>query len=637
MAEQHQTGGRLIRWIKAAAAWLQSRRGISSFVLRALLGLYWVAAVAIAVIGALFLVLTLREALITAPRWWSAGDVITALRAQISGSPTIFLAVIAGALSVPIVLYRARLQQHTVDVAARSEENTRTQLLQQRDAARREELTGLRLRGTEMLGAVKSSQLVELHEVWEETAPGDDEPVRLKKLVPVARTVAEPNYELRVAGIAILEEVAQAKDPFSGALENHWPVMETLFAYVRAVRKPLEFGQPFEAAHPEYAGRIDESGDLRGPDDGRGGRKPPSMRDLINFSKAKATWVRERNLGDDRPTTDIVAVAEFLRRRTIEQQAYENGGKTPTTAPTIDDKHTERNEDAGALDQSIVIEKLNSWCELAEAWQRNNPVHSMPHFDIARPSFHGVLLVKAPLRRLPIAFAQLVGADLSGADLSGSDLHSAKLTAAVFVQAHIGLTNFSWARMEGANCNFAIGPGALFSGARLEGAYFTRAELPNTNFEGARALGAFFPSANLTAANFRAAKLQNALFSGAMLDAADFTNAHLHGADLRRVSVQGACFASAHFVDRDLGAPSEAVVEELRAQAQEKGWRELDFGACFGDRAAAADLQLLGLEPPQHWTGEYKTRGDVERAWAAWREQQGLVPLRRHARKEATA
>lgn len=121
------------------------------------------------------------------------------------------------------------------------------------------------------------------------------------------------------------------------------------------------------------------------------------------------------------------------------------------------------------------------------------------------------------------ARAELSGALMSGIDARGATFEEAVLEDADLVEALLGGTNFSQARLDKAN---------MTGGVQAFGANFAIASLQGTNLNGARLLGADFRWASMQAAIFDYARLEGALLEGGDAEAASFYKARLEGADL---------------------------------------------------------------------------------------------------------
>lgn len=540
-------------------------------------------------------------------------------------SPTLFLAVVAAAVSVPLVFYRARLQQRAVRAAEESERNAKAQLALSEKAERRRELTDLRLRGTEMLGATKTEQIAEPTEIWEEAGDGK----RLKKQVMVTRSVAKPNMEVRVAGIGILEEVAQAADPFSAKLENHWPVMETLLAYIRTVRAPLDLWDGFAAAHPEFEGRVGARGDLLGPEMQDGSRAAASSEEQIAFAQAKAQWAKARIAEAPPPGEDVGAIATVLRRRDAAQQALEVGRAEPIPAPdwpAFDAQYGSKSSEERVARAAAIGAFLSAWRGDSEPADR--------HFDLKSTPLHRAQLEDAPLRLLNLSEARLEGADLRKARLEGADLSLARLEGAHLSGARLEGAGLGGARLEGADLRLARLEGAILRGARLEGADLGLARLEGADLGRAHLAAADFWGATLLGTTLHRADAARAGFEKAQLDGADFYEARLEGASLNWIGLRGASLAHATLVPNDARNGSADGMDDERnalADAAASGiWSEI-----FADQSVADQIRRLGLEPPDHWLQRYNGQENVDRAWAAWRKERDMPLLPQHAQYQS--
>jgi uncharacterized protein YjbI with pentapeptide repeats len=136
------------------------------------------------------------------------------------------------------------------------------------------------------------------------------------------------------------------------------------------------------------------------------------------------------------------------------------------------------------------------------------------------------------LRRADFNGANLQGAEFFDTDLRGASLAAANLSGVEFrgFGNNLQETNFSVARLRGADLSFADLRGANLDGAMLQGA-----KLRGAMLQGARLTGAW---------------LQGADLSGASLQGADLRAAQLQGANLSEASLQGANLGPYDFTGR---------------------------------------------------------------------------------------
>lgn len=189
--------------------------------------------------------------------------------------------------------------------------------------------------------------------------------------------------------------------------------------------------------------------------------------------------------------------------------------------------------------------------------------------NLSELDLSGLDLSGVDLSGADLTGAKLVGANLTGANLSGARLNLAWIMGANFNRANLSdavlETLVSSAGLETKPAEAASFVGANLSGAHvmarfslddMRGANFSGAKMAadmrnqsmgliHTDFSSAKLNGANFASAELGHVSFRFADLTGANLSGADLRRADFTGADLTGANLTGADATGADFDSA--------------------------------------------------------------------------------------------
>ncbi|MCG9886055.1 MAG: pentapeptide repeat-containing protein [Cyanobacteria bacterium] len=153
-------------------------------------------------------------------------------------------------------------------------------------------------------------------------------------------------------------------------------------------------------------------------------------------------------------------------------------------------------------------------------------------------------------------------ADLSGAELKGANLSNAKLSATALVRTSLvraiaNRTNFSGAKVVGANLSGIQAIAATWDGADLSGASVTGGDLSNGTFDRAILHGLKGSKTTAIAARFNDADLTQAVWRGSDLSATDFNRADLTQADLAasnlsESNLQGAILSRANLAGANL-------------------------------------------------------------------------------------
>lgn len=640
---------------------------------------YLVAALVLAVY-ALFLFLGVIDATRLAPatdrtdRGWLEEllDFTLATPRNVGPAATLTLAVVTGAMLAPVVLIRARLQAMGIDATRAQIEQTRRDaeaaLNEQRWAASRQEQTTLRLRATEMLGAVDTEQVFDPPRPPASATPDGGDIERIAPLeaarAPALRSVLKPNMETRVAAISILEEVARTRDARDNSLRNHVPVIETLLAYVRTVRAQL--------------GEVELATSTQGGEDSES---------WLYMIAGRAEAMKERlSEPEQAPREDVKAVATVLRRRNWAQLSTEAGDSQPegTGYEDLDENYVpgpnwtvfedqnaqfagriEKNrrllshprELRKANENSRIVASAEDLIAFAEAqqdwigeWQKSfeqpaagslelneTPLYNcnfsgikLRRARVPGAHFEGAVLRSAECAGLDAPNARLHLADLREADLEGSDLRGIQAISAIFNKSSLIAADLRGGLFQYARFNDVNAAGTRWMLAHLE-----RATAKRSRFDGAEFAAVFGQEAVLSGSTF----------FGALLDFSTFRNADLSftwlaGASFDETVVHGATLVGAQlFRTNESGAhgpPSDAEVAAFRSS----GAAELAWGEVFGDRTLSEQLKYLTpwFKPPDDWSDvhlhEHSAEGEhsADMQWAAWREARALPTLPQHSR-----
>ena len=213
-----------------------------------------------------------------------------------------------------------------------------------------------------------------------------------------------PDTEIKLGAIYALEKLARDD------LEMHWPIMETLCAYIR-----------------ENAGKP---------------RPPPTnMPAALSGhwrNRLSENAVEEFKRDSGRASVDVQAAITVIGRRSSKQLEYERARR-----------ETSRTAEAWQLDLSN--------CHLA--------LGNFVGLDFTAARFAGSSLYLSNF-----SGATLTGAVFSKAHLGGARFHLAHLESASFNEAHLEGAMLTGAHIEGAWLNEAALTGAWLNDAHLEGA-----------------------------------------------------------------------------------------------------------------------------------------------------------------------
>ena len=253
----------------------------------------------------------------------------------------------------------------------------------------------------------------------------------------------------------------------------HWPIMETLCAYIRE-----NAGKP--KPPPDALLAI-----LTKPDRHR---HHHGARETIEQIRAESDVLE--TFERDRPSVDVQAAITVIGRRSAGQLEYERARR---------EDQTSKNADAWRLDLSN--------CHLA--------VGNFIGLDFTAARFTGSSLYLSNFWG-----AALAGAKFAKGHLEGASFNKAQLEGAGFGEANLEGAWFNSADLEGAGFSEAHLDGAWLHGAHLEGASFREARLENAFLNKAH-----FEGATLDGANLKGASLGNAVLVDARLDGADLGKA----------------------------------------------------------------------------------------------------------------
>jgi uncharacterized protein YjbI with pentapeptide repeats len=285
------------------------------------------------------------------------------------------LLALAGLIGAPFVVWRVIIASRQNAIALENVRNT------------------LFSKAIEQLGATRERKRL--------AEPVDGQAMQSETIVST-----EPTMEVRLGAIYALEKLARED------INLHWPIMETLCAYIR------ENAGPAEPPPKEVVNAL--ASQYRGFQSGE---------PIVEYEN-----------GLSAPSVDIMAALTVLGRRSNKHRAFE-----------AEKRSSADNKEAWRLNLSH--------CHLALA--------SLMRIDLSHANFDGSALYGARLEN-----ARLVGASFVSANLQCAILSEASLMGAKFAKADLSRSNFDRVRLQCANFESSVIFGASFASADLEYALF---------------------------------------------------------------------------------------------------------------------------------------------------------------------
>jgi uncharacterized protein YjbI with pentapeptide repeats len=258
----------------------------------------------------------------------------------------------------------------------------------------------------------------------------------------------------RLGGIYALERIARESK------RDHWPIMETLTAYVR--NKAPSQGRAQDASRPNQADTSDEEASVYAV--------AAAVTAAEGITEAEQGTVQDPTV---KPAVDVQAVLTVLTRRAI--------------------GHEEKNQCLDLARTNLCGTRLSGT-------------------NLSRVDLSGADLREAKLNKANLSKANLDKTDLMGANLYEVNLHGANLSRTSLLYAKLHWANLSRANLyeadlSGANLRRACLNGALLLNAKLAKADLRKADLRNVDLRNVD-----LSEAELTGADLTGAKLENAMF-----------------------------------------------------------------------------------------------------------------------------
>jgi uncharacterized protein YjbI with pentapeptide repeats len=323
---------------------------------------------------------------------------------------------------------------------------------------------------------------------------------------------------VRLGAIYALEQVAK-----DSPAEYHWPIMETLTAFVRQ-------GDPTPVV-PDHDAKVEPSQE----DEGLGGETASTGNEN---REGEVNGAPEPKLPPI--NADISAAVAVMARRNI--------GNDP---------------DSRFLDFSGAN---MTGLSLANVEPRN-----LAKAQFGQANLEGARLRDANMKGANLFETNLKGADLKGAHLEGAGLLEANLEGANLHGAHLegaGLTgaNLEMAALTEANLEGAGLKAANLKGAGLYKANLERVGLHHANLERAWMVEASLERSSLFEANLEGARLVEANLKGTGLREARLVKANLERADLREANLEGADLSGTHLERANLNKANISVEQLVHAR-----------------------------------------------------------------------
>jgi uncharacterized protein YjbI with pentapeptide repeats len=370
---------------------------------------------------------------------------------------------LAAVIGLPLLIWREITGHRTVDIAAKRHEK-------QTEADREGRITDSFTKAVELLG--------------------------------------KPEREVRLGAIYALERIAHDSE------RDHWPIMETLTAYVRTkapVQGASQSNQSYSSAASAYAMVVAEG--------------------TIEAAQSK---VQESSKIIE---VDIQAVLVVLNRRNLlhEYNEYYN--------------HNKEQEEKRSLVWKIIWQILwGNWSSIFGI------IRQKLGFQVrgrGGPKQY-INLSKTNLSWADMIETILIGANLSGANLRKASLSRANLSRANLSEANLSEADLRGAFLRGAYLGWADLREAILMEADLRGAFLGQASLREASLMEADLRGAILMEADLREADLSEADLRGAFLSSADLRGADLSGANLSGADLREADLSEADLSEADLSEADL-------------------------------------------------------------------------------------
>jgi uncharacterized protein YjbI with pentapeptide repeats len=297
-----------------------------------------------------------------------------------------------------------------------------------------------------------------------------------------------PNTEVRLGAIYALEKLARDD------LDMHWPIMETLCAYVRE--------NAGVANHPSDEAIAVFSGDYLSLD-------------------ANQQEIRDRFKRDcGRPSVDVQASISVIGRRTSSQKYYETRRR--------EDPNTNI-KNAWRLDlRSCNLSNINfSGLDFSEALFNDSSLNfcSFEKSRLNNSSFISASAIETRYNNTIITGTRFHGAHLEqayfgGAKINEASFTSSKMAHANFSETEISESKFVWADLMEVQFDRSTFKNVEFRRARLSGASFDE-----TRIEGGTASRSDFGGASFVGATIRGTNLDKATFTDSLLDKANLSDA----------------------------------------------------------------------------------------------------------------
>jgi uncharacterized protein YjbI with pentapeptide repeats len=348
----------------------------------------------------------------------------------------------------------------------------------------RESLLALAVLGTAGTALYQASIARKRHE--EQTKADQDRRIT-DNFTKAIELLGKPELELqvRVGAIYALARIAHESK------RDHWPIMETLTAYVRTKAPAKKTSRSDQGLSPDRAASAYTAAATEGTTEAEQGRDQDPDPKLAADIQAVLTILRERKLEHEEKNHRIDLTGADLHGGDLSKVSMRGASLRGT-------------DFRGAnLTEAILIEAdLPGDKESGPTWTKEDLWEGKddPFLDISevmnafrRDDYH---LVKGNVIGTDLRNADLREAYLIRTKLNGANLINADLTGAILIRADLSDAYLQNANLCGANLRGAILSGANLTNADLRGANLARANLTKANLTKANLEGADLDSAD---------------------------------------------------------------------------------------------------------------------------------------------
>ncbi|MCA8927774.1 MAG: pentapeptide repeat-containing protein, partial [Alphaproteobacteria bacterium] len=416
--------------------------------------------------------------------------------------------------------------------------------------------------------------------------------------VKAIEQLASDSMEVRIGGMYALEQIAKDEQRY------HWPVIETLSAYIRE-RAPWPERGPEEAKGLDaVAAAIAVVGDqmverLPQPDHATAGLSPPRPTAIPLFPsqpevRAKRTS-KALDATDTRQLSDETPAPVPIRAPTDIQ-----------TALTIIGHRSKRWREARRPQFAAVADRS---AQILQCWGESR-LGKVPHIRSAVAwmrkmlSVHASKTIGGEPRQIDLRCSDLRRTDLSGSNFARTLFCKANLTSAIMDNATLIRANFEGAildhtRFDNADIRHSNIWGTsmkdVFSHSfRIDSAIIVESTLENSKFLSANMKNIFIRNSNL-----RNILCDSCDLEGSQIWDSNMNNANMSKSNLCKAKLMGIDFSHSYLGEVDFrNAELLSVILEFSQLHRAKFSSNLkDTGVYWDDRFPPAGLDTVIIEP----------------------------------------